>query len=94
MKTYFLQMRADNTITDAIEYEHEGYMPFQTNEPLPIGINGGWWKLVNGELVEVSELKPIDEKTEIEQLKQENQQLRQSQAEQDLLIMQLMLGGM
>ena len=35
-----------------------------------------------------------EEKTEIGLLKAENQKLRESQAEQDLLIMQLMLGGM
>lgn len=27
--------------------------------PLPIGVNGGWYKLLNGEIVEFPDLKPI-----------------------------------
>lgn len=35
-----------------------------------------------------------EQKTDIQLLQEENQKLRESQAEQDSLIMQLMLGGM
>ena len=56
---YYLQVAEDNTITDAISYEHEGYVLYETEFPLPAGINGGWWKLENGVAVEYPELKPI-----------------------------------
>lgn len=51
MKKFYLQVQKDGTITDAIEYQHEGYIEHQV-ESLPIGINGGWFKLVNGQIVE------------------------------------------
>lgn len=83
---FYLQLDNDNIIRDAITYPVDGYVEYETNL-LPISCIGGWFKLENNEIVEYPELKPIDKDTEIEALKQ-------SQAEQDSLIMQLILGGM
>lgn len=60
---FYLQINADNIITDAISYPHEGYVEFEHSEDhLVAGINGGWFKLEDGQLVEYPELKPIEEK--------------------------------
>jgi len=86
MKKFYLQVQPDGTITDAIEYPHGNYVEVELDH-LPIGVYGGWWKLENGQLVEYPELKPKDVNDEIESLKQ-------SQMEQDEIIMTLLLGGM
>jgi len=58
MKTFYFQVDKDNFIRDVIEYQHEGYTEVEVKMPLPIGVNGGWWKLIDGELSEVVELNP------------------------------------
>lgn len=69
-KTYYLQVNNDtNIITDAIEYEYAGYIPYTTDTPLPGGVYSGWYKLENGVIVEYPELKPIPPEDEIAQLK-------------------------
>ena len=70
-KTFYIQLVNDNIIRDVIEYEKEGYQKVELEVPLPIGINGGWWKYENGNLVECEELKPQTETGQrIEQLEQ------------------------
>ncbi len=64
---YFLQLNKDNVITDAISYYVNGYIEFESKYPLPAGINGGWWKLEKGVLVEYPELRPGNEISEIKQ---------------------------
>ena len=64
MKTYYIQLDQDNTIRDVVEMPVDGYKEVQIEGPLPIGINGGWYKWENGTYVEYPELKP---ETELEQ---------------------------
>jgi len=47
-----------------INSPYMGYIPVQIEGPIPVGINGGWWKFENGQPVEYPELKP---ETEMEQ---------------------------
>lgn len=54
---FYLQVQEDGTITDVITYPHGNYVK-HIAESLPVGINGGWWKLVDGALVEVVEKNP------------------------------------
>jgi len=61
---YYLRLNQDNIIVDAITFPVEGYIEYETDYPLPAGINGGWWKFENGQPVEYPELKP---ETEMEQ---------------------------
>lgn len=59
---FYLQVNEENIITDAISYPHGDYVEFEHSEDfLVAGINGGWWKLEEGQLVEYPELKPIEE---------------------------------
>jgi len=61
---YYLRLNQDNIIIDAITFPVEGYIEYETDYPLPAGINGGWWRFENGQPVEYPELKP---ETELEQ---------------------------
>ena len=61
----YLQVSNDNIITDCISYEYQGYVPFEG--VTPPSVNGGWFKLENGVIVEYPELKPIDETEELKQ---------------------------
>ena len=61
---YYFRINQDNIIVDAITFPIEGYIEYETDYPLPAGINGGWWKFENGQPVEYPELKP---ETELEQ---------------------------
>lgn len=65
---FYLQVQSDGTITDAITYQHGNYVEYEA-EILPIGINGGWFKLENGVIVEYPNLKPMTTEDEIVQLK-------------------------
>lgn len=65
---FYVMLDNDNVIRDVIDYPHEGYIEIEAHLPLPVGVNGGWFKLENGQIVEYPELKPTD--PEIEQLKQ------------------------
>ena len=78
MKTYYIQLDQNNIIRDVVEMPVDGYMEVQIEGPLPIGINGGWYKWENGTYVGYPELKPETELEEqltdtqlaVEQLKQ------------------------
>ena len=61
---YYFRLNQDNIIVDAITFPTEGYIEYETDYPLPAGINGGWWRFENGQPVEYPELKP---ETELEQ---------------------------
>ena len=61
---YYFRLNQDNIIVDAITFPVEGYIEYETDYPLPAGINGGWWKFENGQPEEYPELKP---ETELEQ---------------------------
>ena len=61
---YYFRLNQDNIIVDAITFPVEGYIEYETDYPLPAGINGGWWKFENGQPEEHPELKP---ETELEQ---------------------------
>lgn len=61
---YYFKLNQDNIIVDAITFPVEGYIEYETDYPLPAGINGGWWRFENGQPVEYPELKP---ETEMEQ---------------------------
>lgn len=65
---YYLQINEKNIITDVINYESEGYILYETELPFMAGINGGWWKLENGIVVEYPELKPTDNNKILEDL--------------------------
>ncbi len=51
MKTFYIQLSDDNTITDVISYEVEGYIPVELETPLPAGINSGAYSFVNNSVV-------------------------------------------
>ena len=82
---YYLKVGADGTILDAIDYAYGDYVEFEI-DTLPVGVNGGWWKLENGQLVEHPALKPKDE-TEI--LRSEITAMELAIAE----LAEMMLGG-
>ena len=85
MKIY-LQVRPDGVITDCITYPHEGYIEHEVAY-IPQGINGGWFKFVDGQVVEVPELKPVSRDDEIEKLKQEDLNNKEAIAELYMLSM-------
>lgn len=66
---FYLQVQSDDVITDAIEYAHGNYVEHEA-EFLPAGVNGGWFKLENGVIVEHLELKPVSPEDEINLLKE------------------------
>jgi len=71
MKQFYLQVDHDSIIRDAIEYQVDGYVPYQTNEVLPVGLIGGWYKLENGVIVEYPALKlpePLNAKQAAEKI--------------------------
>jgi len=68
MRKFYVLIDSESIIRDIIEYQHDGYVEVETTLPLPLGINGGWFKLEDGKFVEYPELRPKD--LEIEQLKQ------------------------
>lgn len=65
MKTFYLQVDSNNIIRDAITYPYGDYIPYDA-DMLPVGINGGWFKFENGQVVEYPELKPKDENEKLE----------------------------
>lgn len=67
MKIY-LQVRPDGVITDCITYPYADYVEHDVDY-IPQGIDGGWFKLEGGDVVEYSELKPVTRDEEIESLK-------------------------
>ena len=60
----YLQVHSDGTITDCIDYQHGGYTAYDGE--VPQSVHGGWFKLIDGKIIEYPELKPKDEKLETE----------------------------
>ncbi len=71
---FYLQVQADGIITDAITYPYGNYVEYIADS-LPVGINGGWFKLENGVIVEYPELKPISDDDRIATLESQNAQM-------------------
>ena len=67
MKKFYLQVRADGIITDAIDYPYGDYIEYET-DVLPVGLIGGWFKFDNGTIIECPELKPKSDTDIQEQL--------------------------
>ena len=55
----YLQVNSDGTITDCIDYQYEDYIPYDGE--VPQSVFGGWFKLIDGKIIEYPELKPKDE---------------------------------
>jgi len=69
-KTFYISLDADNIIRDVISFPYGDYIPVELPNPLPVGINGGWFRW-DGETATPDEtLRPIDKDEEIESLKQ------------------------
>lgn len=91
---FYLKVRKeDNVILDCISFQHEGYTEVQLDD-VPVGINGGWFKFIDGEVLEVPELKPYPQVDEIEGLKSQNLELQQKQELMQKAIDDLIFGGM
>lgn len=69
-KTFYISLDADNIIRDVISFPYGGYIPVELPSPLPIGINGGWFRWDGENAIEDLDLKPVDKDEEIESLKQ------------------------
>ena len=69
-KTFYILLDGDNIIRDVIDFAHEGYTPVELPFPLPIGINGGWYRWDGTTAIPDETLRPIDKDEEIESLKQ------------------------
>ncbi|MGX8797237.1 hypothetical protein ACR6HW_14300 [Fusibacter sp. JL298sf-3] len=65
----YLQVQTDGTITDCISFPYGDYVPFEGD--VPQDVMGGWYKLIDGAIIEFPELKPVNRKDEIEKLKAE-----------------------
>ena len=50
-KQFYVQTDAQNRITDVITTPHEGYQPVELAAPLPAGILGGAYELLEGSAV-------------------------------------------
>lgn len=50
-KQFYVQVDEVNRITDVITMPHEGYQPVELEVPLPPGILGGAYELVEGSAV-------------------------------------------
>ena len=95
MKTFYLQVDSNNIIRDAITYPYGDYIPYDA-DMLPIGINGGWFKFENGQVVEYPELKPVDKDEQIRQLEEALavQAERNQSNEQAIIELTTVIGGM
>ena len=50
-KQFYVQTDSQNRITDVITMPHEGYQPVELDTPLPTGILGGAYELLEGSAV-------------------------------------------
>lgn len=50
-KQFYIQTSENNRITDIIEYPYEDYQPIILTTPLPVGIIGGAYQLVDGNVI-------------------------------------------
>jgi len=53
---FYLKLNNEGFITDCIDYEFEGYVPYEGE--VPQSCHAGWFKLEDGIIVEYPELKP------------------------------------
>lgn len=65
----YLQVQTDGTITDCISFPYGDYVPFEGE--VPQDVMGGWYKLIEGIIVEFPELRQVNREDEIEKLKAE-----------------------
>lgn len=70
MKMY-IQIDSDDIVHDIVTMEVEGYQEVDVQLPLPEGVYGGWWKFIDGEFIEIPELKPISPEDEIKAVRLE-----------------------
>lgn len=57
MKNWYFQIDAGNIITDVISTPHEGYVEVSLeDETMPVGINAGCFRLIDGAYVKDQEL--------------------------------------
>ena len=80
LKAFYIQTDSNNIITDVVQTPTKGYV-VHFAELLPVGVHGGWFKLIDDEIVEVPELKPIDRDEEIEALKEKYNLLEMDNAD-------------
>lgn len=85
---FYVQLDSGNIIRDIIEYEHPGYISVEAELPLPVGINGGWFKLEDGKFVEYPELRPNKDTLEMTEVKLAIAELAEAQ-QTDKIEMQL-----
>ncbi len=85
---FYLQVREDGIITDAIDYQYSDYIEHEADS-LPIGVHGGWYKLENGVIVEHPELRPFNEANELIQFMREQLAMQ----EQAILELSMTIGG-
>lgn len=52
----YLKVKEDGLIVDCIDYHSNGYVEYRA-EILEI-VHGGWYKLINGEIIEQVDLNP------------------------------------
>lgn len=52
-KTFYIQVDNKNIVRDAIDYEHEGYIPVNIEFPLPDMFICGTYSFVNGEIIKL-----------------------------------------
>ena len=53
---FYLKTNSDGLILDCVDYFYEDYIPF--NGDVPQFVNGGWFKLIGNDIVEIERLNP------------------------------------
>lgn len=81
----YIQTDTTNRITDAITYEHDGYVPVTATLPLPPGLLGGAYELRDGIILYRREW---DVNADIESLKEQNENLMLAIAELSMMMME------
>jgi hypothetical protein len=85
-KDFWFQLNGD-IITDAIEYEHSGYVKVTLEQThLPAGINAGFYRLTDGEYVKDEALYAASDAVRLEQAREEGRaEIRAKVVEADAL---------
>lgn len=76
IKTFYIQTNEINKVTDIIEYPYQDYKEIELNTPLPIGVLGGAYKLVNGSVVYFPEWDTNELVNKIDILEKEKEELK------------------
>ncbi len=71
--TIYIQTDQEGLITDAITYPHGDYIPVETPAPLPVGLIGGAYELLGGNIIYRREW---DKNQDFEDLRAEVEQLK------------------